>query len=301
MSVDPIQSESAPASEPRRDFATPRALVIGAILTLLVAAWTKQAELVSLTSQISESTPPIASILALLLVTGVGGLLARLIKRAETSGASPRLVRALQRLRLSEGETLVVFVIVAITAAMPGVGLFRQVMPCLMVPQYFGQPADHLSEMAGEIPTAWAPTDPEVARVFWEGEDVNPPTWGLENTPVVGPVLASVARFLGGPTLVPWQHWTVPLVMWWGYLCAYFIAALCIVTLFRRAWEDDEHLNFPVSDLAVEMIKPEISHFNQIGLFRDPVVWIGLSLAFLYNGFNALHVFNPGVPAMRIS
>jgi hypothetical protein len=310
MSAGSPQSENAPAAGPdspspspetRQGFATPRALAIGAILTLLVAAWTQQAELVALTSQISESTPPIASILALFLVTGVGGLLARAANRAKASGRSPRLVRALQRLRLSEGEMLVVFVIVAITAAMPGVGLFRQVMPDLMVTQYFGQPADHLSEMAGDIPTQWAPTDPEVARVFWEGEDVNPPTFGLEHTPIVGTALAGVARFLGGPTLVPWKHWTVPVLLWWGYLSAYFIAALCIVTLFRRAWEDDEHLNFPVSNLAVEMIKPEVSLFNQISLFRDPVVWVGLSLAFLYNGFNALHVFNPGVPALGIS
>ncbi len=290
-----------PDEHTRPRFVTMRALLVAVFLTLLVAAWTKQAELISLTSQISESTPPIASILSLFLITTIGGLIARAATRLEATGSSGRAVRALRRLRLSDGETLVVFVVVAITAAMPGVGLFRQVMPCLMVPQYFGQPLDHLAEMAGEIPTQWAPNDPEVARVFWEGEDVTPPTLGAEQVPVVGGAIEATFRFLAGPSLVPWRYWLIPFALWTAYLSAYFIAAFCLVTLFRRTWEDDEHLNFPVSDLAIEMIKPERSHFSQISLFRDPVVWVGFLIAIVYNGFNALHVFNPGIPALGIS
>ena len=48
-------------------WATARALTVAVVLSLIVGAWTKQAELVSLTSQISESTPPIASITVLAL------------------------------------------------------------------------------------------------------------------------------------------------------------------------------------------------------------------------------------------
>lgn len=282
-------------------YATLRALVVAVILSLLAAAWTKQAELVTLTSQISESTPPIASILCLFLVPGLGALLAGIASRLEAGGGHRRLAALLRRLRLTRGEMLVVFLFVAITAAMPGVGLFRQVMPCLMVPQYFGRPSDHLSEMASTIPTQWAPTDAEVARVFWEGEDLSLPSMGLEGVPVAGPILDSVYRFLAGPLLVPWQHWLVPFLLWSGYLSIYFIAAFCLVLLFRRAWEDDEHLNFPVSNLPVEMIDPQRSRFAHIGFFRDAVVWTGFLLAVLYNAFNALHVFNPGIPSMGIS
>lgn len=281
--------------------ATLRALIVAVIISLLVTAWTKQAELVTLTSQISESTPPIASILALFLVLSFSGFMNRLAHRQHSEGRATRVTQWARRLVFSPGEILVVFVFLAITAAMPGVGLFRQVMPCLMVTQYFGNPSNHLEEMAAHIPTQWAPTDPEVARIFWEGGDSMGQDYGLDNIPVIGPALEAVVRFVTGPRLIPWQHWAVPFLLWSGYLLAYFVAAFCLVTLFRRTWEEDEHLNFPISSFAVEMIRPEGSMLSGKDFFRDPVVWIGFSLAVLYNLFNILKVFNPAVPALGIS
>lgn len=295
------QRETGPRAGERRGAITVRALAWGVVITLLVAAWTKQAELVTLTSQISESTPPIASILVLFVFPWIAGLLSRGAQRLQAVRGGSGLVRLLRRLQLGHGELLVVFTFVAITAAMPGVGLFRQVMPCLMVPQYFGQPSDQLAEMAQTIPSAWAPTDPEVARVFWEGEDVSPPTFGAEGVPVIGPALASVVRFFTGPLLVPWRHWLAPLMVWTGYISAYLLTAFCLVTLFQRSWEQDEHLNFPVSNLPVELIEPERSRFASLAFFRDPVVWVGLGVAVVYNATNMIHVFNPGIPALGIS
>lgn len=304
MSVTDPRNPSPPPSTAVRSHepaphksATVRALLVAIVLSLLISAWTKQAELVSLTSQISESTPPIASILALFGLLGAVGLLGKTAQRFQGTG----LGRACARLIPNRGEILVIFVFLAITAAMPGVGLFRQVMPCLMVTQYFGMPQNHLAEMAQNIPAQWAPTDPEVARIFWEGGSANPPTLGLENFPLLGPTLEGMYRFLAGPLLIPWQVWLVPFLLWTTYLSVYFITAFSMVTLFRRYWEEDERLTFPVSEFAVEMISPDRSAISGVSFFRDPVMWIGFSLAVLYNLFNALKVFNPAVPALGIS
>jgi len=298
----PSRASSDPTHEHTSHGAvTLRAVIIAVVLSLLVTAWAKQAELVTLTSQISESTPPIASILGLFLLLGATGLLNKLTGWASHSPSRAHIGRWAHRLRPSPGEMLVVFVFLAITAAMPGVGLFRQVMPCLMVTQYFGMPTNHLNEMAAKIPTAWAPTDPEVARVFWEGGDTAVPTFGLEGVPLIGPALEATYRFLAGPLLIPWQHWLTPFLIWSLYLSAYFISAFCFITLFRRSWEEDERLTFPVSSFSVEMIRPEGSLLSGHSFFRDPVVWIGFSLAFIYNLTNALKVFNPALPALGIS
>jgi len=297
--ADSSEAARAESSSPR--WATARALLVAVFLSLLVGAWTKQAELVTLTSQISESTPPIASILALFLLMGLAAGLTRLAHRFESEGAPSALSRWCRRLTLTPGETLVVFVFVAITSAMPGVGLFRQVMPCLMVTQYFGTPQDHLAEMATHIPPQWAPNDPEDARVFWEGGGKGLSALGIERVPVIGPLVGGVARFFMGPTLVPWKLWLVPALLWSGYLSAYFISAFCLIALFRRHWEDDERLTFPVSSFAVEMLRPEGSLLSGKSFYRDPLVWIGFSLAIIYNVFNILKVFNPGVPALGIS
>lgn len=281
-------------------WASARALMTATILSLLVAAWTRQAELVTLTSQVSESTPALASILCALLLLGVGALLSRLAATLEAGGQLVGLAHWCRRLILSPGEIMVVFVFVAITAAMPGVGLFRQVMPCLMVTQYFGTPGDHLDEMATHIPPLWAPNDPEVARVFWEGGNVTVPLHGIDRLPVVGPPLAAVARSFLALSLVAWPHWRGPLVFWMFLLSAYFVGAFCLIALFRRCWEEDERLTFPVSNIAVEMLRPEGSLLSRLSFFRDPLVWVGFSLAILYNALNALKVFNPAIPALGI-
>jgi hypothetical protein len=272
------------------------------LLSLLVSAWNKQAELVTLTSQVSESTPPIAAVLSVFLLLGANAFLSRSARALEATGdAAGRLSHWLRRLMLTRGEILVVFVFLGITAAMPGVGLFRQVMPCVMVCPYFGNPTNHLAEMSATIPHQLAVTDPELARVFWEGGDVTLPSFGLAGIPVIGPVLETVLRFLSGPTLVPWRYWLTPFLFWSAYLCIYFVAMFCLVTVFRRAWEEDERLTFPVASIAVEMLRPEGSSLSGKAFFGDPLVWIGFSLAVVYNALNALKVFNPGVMALGIS
>lgn len=303
---DPAAAPAGKTHEPAAErggyhAATLRAIIIAVLLSLLISAWAKQAELVTLTSQVSESTPPIASILGLFLLLGITGLLGKVGAWAKGTHAHEHIARWADRLRPSPGEMLVVFVFLAITSAMPGVGLFRQIMPNLMVTQYFGMPTNHLEEMAQNIPTQWAPTNPEVSRVFWEGGDVNPPTLGLEGLPLLGPVLDATYRFLAGPLLIPWRYWLIPFLVWSVYLSAYFVSAFCFITLFRRGWEEDERLTFPVSSFAVEMIRPEGSLLSGHSFFRDPVVWIGFSLAVIYNLTNALKVFNPGLPALGIA
>jgi len=281
--------------------ASARALFVALFLTFVCAAWTRQAELVTLTSQISEATPCVASIMCLFLLIGVGALLAKVAHFTEISGQFTILGRWCRSLILRPGEMLVVFVFLAIAAAMPGIGLFRLVMPCLMAPQYFGQPNNHLTEMSQTIPWQLAPNNPEAARIYWEGSDAAIPTLGLDRLPVIGPVLEGTAHLLLGPTIVPWKLWAVPMLVWTFYLCAYFIAAFCLVTIFRRHWEEEERLMFPMSSFAVEMIRPQGSLLSGHNFYRDPVVWVGFSLAVLYNAMSALAAVNPGVPALGIS
>jgi hypothetical protein len=90
-------------------------------------------------------------------------------------------------------------------------------------------------------------------------------------------------------------------LIWTFYICAYFIAAFCLVTLLRRHWEEEERLAFPMSNFAVEMIRPQGSLLSGHNFFRDPVVWIGFSLAVLYNAMSAMAAINPSLPALGIS
>lgn len=294
------EGQRAAVASPYLRAATCRALLTAFILALLIAAWNKQAELVTLTSQITESTPAIAAVLVLFLMLGIGGAVGRLTQAASLREHPSRLAQWARHLVFTRGEMLVVFYFLAIVCSMPGVGLFRTFMPCLSVVQYFGMPSNHLAEMAQDIPWQWAPNDPEVMRVFWEGGDRAVPTLGVEGVPLLGPLLEGAFHFLAAPAIIDWRHWLVPFLVWSFYLSAYFVTAFCLITLFRRHWEEDERLSYPVSSLAVEMIRPEGSLLSGQSFFRDPVVWTGFSLAVIYNVTNAIKVWNPSVPALGI-
>lgn len=239
--------------------------------------------------------------MCLFLLIGLGSLLAKTANFTEASGRFLGFGRWCRRLILRPVEILVVFIFLAIAAPMPGIGLFRLVMPCLMATQYFGLPNNHLDEMAQTVPWQLAPNDREVARVYWEGSDEVVPHLGLDRIPLVGQVLEGTAHLLLGPTIVPWKLWAVPFVVWTCYICAYFVAAFCLVTLFRRHWEEEERLTFPMSSFAVEMIRPQGSLLSGHNFFRDPVVWTGFLLAVLYNTMSAMAAINPALPALGIS
>lgn len=300
---EPITEATESADRPLVPYqaATTRALVTALVLTLICAAWTRQAELVTLTSQISEATPCVAAIMCLFLLLGLGALLRKTARFTELSGRFVRFGDWCRRLILRPAEILVVFVFLAIAAPMPGIGIFRLVMPSLMAPQYFGMPNNHLSEMAQAIPWQLAPNDPEAARIYWEGGDATIPALGLDRVPLVGPALEGAAHLLLGPTLVPWRLWAVPFLLWTGYICAYLISAFCLITLFRKHWAEEERLSFPMSNFAVEMIRPQGSLLSGHNFYRDPVVWTGFSLAVAYNVMSAAAAINPALPALGIS
>src|SRR5690606_543543 len=104
---------------------TLRAFVTAVLLTLFAGWWIRQAEIVVLSTQISESIPAIPGLAALVFLLPVNALLRRLQRVAVW-------VRPFSR-----GELLVIFLFVAISSTMMGVGVQRFVISLLTAPFYF--------------------------------------------------------------------------------------------------------------------------------------------------------------------
>lgn len=288
-----------PTNKPVRAL-TFRALLVATTITFAVMAWVEYSELITPTSQMSESTPPIPAILGLGFVwllfyawhRGMNGL-----KRIPGLG---RLAALADRLTLTRHEILAVYLFLIVSCAMPSVGVIRLVLPCLMGLQYFGEPTNHYAEMAKYIPRSWAPTGEEAVLTFWEGSDRTPPASGLQHVPGVGPVIEGIWQFFAATVVVPWNEWGTPFVVWSLYLLCYFVSMFCLVCLFRRKWAEDERLQFPLATMSIEMVRTGKSPGTGVQFFRDPVMWTGFSIAVIYNGLNMLNAFNPAVPAMHL-
>jgi hypothetical protein len=289
----------SPTNKPVRAL-TLRALLVATVITFAVMAWVQYSELVTPTSQMSESTPPIPAILGLGFVWALFWLWHRGMEGLKKLPGLNRLAALGDRLTLTRHEILAVYLFLIVSCAMPSVGVIRLVLPCLMGLQYFGEPSNHYAEMAQYIPPAWAPKGEDAVLTFWEGTDRTIPPTGLEGLPIIGPVVDGVWQFFGATFVVPWGEWGVPFAVWSLYLTCYFISMFCLVTLFRRKWTEDERLQFPLATMSIEMVRTGESPGTGVQFFRDPVMWIGFGIAVIYNGMNMLNALNPAVPAMHL-
>jgi len=281
---------------------SPRAIVLGLVGVVLALAWVEYSELVTPTSQMSESTPPIPAIMLVATIAGISLLALRLSVRASQSARAAGKVaaRLLSGLSLGRSELVAVYLFLIVACALPSVGIVRLILPCLMGVQYFGQSSNHYDEMSRFIPRQWAPVEGEAVRTFWEGAATDPPPSAMGLVPIVGPALEGAHRFFAQSRAVPWGEWGVPFGVWSLYFAVYFLTSFCLVTVFRRKWSEEDRLQFPIASMTVEFLRSGRSPGTAVPFLRDPVMWTGFGLAVLYNALNMLKEFRPDVPAMGL-
>ena len=121
MSVTQTQSQAggAPLRRPLPAL-TARSLTVGAVLLLGAVLWVRHSELLVHTINLTEATPPVPAIAAILLLAALHPLLRRL---------GPRL-------DLTRPEIIFIYFFVAIGSIMPSLGVLRMVIPCATVPLY---------------------------------------------------------------------------------------------------------------------------------------------------------------------
>jgi len=91
------------------------------VLTIGGAYWVQHAELLAMTTQVSESVPPIPAVSGLLLLLAVNWAIGK-VRRGWA---------------LSRGQLLVVYAFLVISVPMSSVGVVRLLGPLLTVPRYF--------------------------------------------------------------------------------------------------------------------------------------------------------------------
>jgi len=184
--------------------------------------------------------------------------------------STPLLARLSRRLALSPREMLVVFCLML--AALPFSAIYgiRAFMPRLTVLQYFASPENHFSDYIQFIPRWWAPTDQQAIIDMYEGTEVG---------------------------RVPWRHWAEPLGWWILFFTVLYFTMMCMTTLLRKQWQDHERLVYPLVELPMELVgSAEVS--GAAVFFKNPLAYIGLAAALIYNALNIGHALNPAIPSI---
>mgnify|MGYP003306109862 FL=1 len=87
------------------------------------------------------------------------------------------------------------------------------------------------------------------------------------------------------------RYWIRPLFFWGIFFLVMMFAMLCINTLIRKRWTEQEKLAYPIIQLPLGL-----SEDAGIKLLRNRIMWIGFGLAVIIGLINGIAYLNPAVP-----
>ncbi len=187
------------------------------------------------------------------------------------------LQKIAKRWRFSHQELLTIYCMMLVASMISSRGLMEKLLPALVAVNYYANETNAWSELFFPNIKSWlVPFDPskgeqqKVALTFYEKmEDWQP---------------------------IPWGQWGAPLLAWGILVIIIFFGFLCLASLLRRQWVDNEKLTFPFAQLPLEFV----SGTESKGLFRNGLTWIGFAIPAVIFTLNGFHAIIPKVPGLRL-
>lgn len=169
ISDEAATSNVASAETPSNRGVTFRAILIAIVLSILCGLWVRQAEIIVLASQITESVPPIPALGVLVLLILLGPLLRVL---------SPRF-------GLSRQESLVIYNFVIVATGLSACSVIRFLINIIGAPFYFATPQNHFSTFWHLLPDWLVVKDPQVIKNLYDAASPGPVPWQFWLVPVL--------------------------------------------------------------------------------------------------------------------
>ena len=243
--TQPVLSPSKPSSS-----VSWRSIAIGIILIPINCYWITYIELVQYSAQ-----PTIVS----LIFTVVFNVLVLI-------GFNQVFKRFLPRMALSQGELLVIYVMLSVASATAGHSMMEILVSTLGHAFWFATPENDWKDLFWRYIPSWlAVADKGVLSGYYEGDST----------------LYTKANLLG---------WLTPVLNWFAFLFTMLFVMVCITVIVRRPWTEDEKLAYPIIQLPTRMTSE--------GFFTNRLMWIAFGLVATFDIINGLHHVFPAIPSV---
>ena len=227
-----------------------RSIAIGVFLIPLNCYWVTYIELVQYSAQ-----PTIVS----LIFTVVFNVLVLI-------GFNQIFKRFLPRLVLSQGELLVIYVMLSVASATAGHSMMEILVSTLGHAFWFATPENDWKDLFWRYIPSWlAVSDKGVLSGYYEGDST----------------LHTKQHLLG---------WLTPVLNWSAFLFTMLFVMVCITVIVRRPWTEDEKLAYPIIQLPARMTSE--------GFFTNRLMWIAFGLTVALDVVNGLHHVFPAIPSV---
>ncbi|MBD3181651.1 hypothetical protein GF312_05115 [Candidatus Poribacteria bacterium] len=170
---------------------------------------------------------------------------------------------------LSPGELLTIYVMLCIGTSLLGWDMMQILVPVMTYGTWFATPENEWADLFGShIPEWLVVNDKDIIRGYYEG-----------NTNFYDPEILNA--------------WLKPILLWTGFTFVLYFTMICIVTLIRKRWTEEEKLSYPIIQLPMEMT------LNSGKFFRNKSMWLGFSIVFAIDMLHGFNRFYPFIPTFK--
>ena len=227
-----------------------RSIAIGLILIPINCYWITYIELVQYSAQPTIVSLIFTVVFNVLVLMGFNGIFKRF----------------LPRFALSQGELLVIYVMLSVASATAGHSMMEILVSTLGHAFWFATPENDWKDLFWRYIPRWlAVADKDVLSGYYEGDS----------------------------TLYTKQHllgWLTPVLNWFAFLFALLFVMVCINLIVRKPWTEDEKLAYPIIQLPMRMTSE--------GFFTNRLMWLAFGLVAIFDIINGLHHIFPAIPSV---
>ena len=230
-----------------------RAVLIGTLLIIANSYWIAYVEMIWHTAHLTTVA---------MSVNVMFGILAMTLLNIGVRRIFPRVA-------LQPRDLLVVYSMLAVGSAFSGHDCIPRLMGLIPYAFRFATPENDWEALLFHHLPAWLVVkDPKAVNDFYEGE---------------------VNFFTEGYV----QHWIVPILSWSVVIFLLMLIFLCLTSLIRKQWIENEKLAYPIIQIPLEIT-------TNRRIFSNRLLWIGFGIAMGINLLNGLQFFYPILPEIPV-
>ncbi len=233
-----------------------RSILLGALLTPINAYWVVQMEGIRYSAHPTTISLLFNAIFIILVI----------------SFLNMRLARRRPGWALSQGELMVIYIMVMISSAVAGHDMVQVLVPMLSWPFQFPNYAS--GSFVDRLPKWLMVSDPDVIRGYYQG-NTNLYDWKILSA------------------------WMKPVAMWSAFILALLFVGQCINAILRKQWTEHEKLAYPVAQVPLE-ITDGTDQGKVPRIFTNKLFWIAFAAAGAMDIINGLNLYYPNLPRILV-
>ena len=170
---------------------------------------------------------------------------------------------------LSQAELLTLYIMLSISSAISGHDQLIGLPPAVGHSFWFATRENEWDVLfLRHIPRWLAVSDKSVLRGYYQGE----------------------SSFYISAHL---KAWIGPFIWWAAFYFTTLFVILCINSILRKQWIEDEKLSYPIIQLPLAMTTGRI-------FWKNKLLWMGFAIAAFIDLVNGLHFFFPNIPEIPV-